>query len=164
MKALSASDLLAGGELVYEVAIPPRLYCSPDTARDGDATSPPAMGVRLRPLTVKDLQLISRAAKENDSLTSALMIQRALVEPQLELPDVYRLPMGLMSFLLDEINRISGIGVSEAELEAAAEEPLIRAAFILAREFGWTPEQVSDLTLGQLMLNLQLLKEKQATG
>ncbi|WP_020408681.1 hypothetical protein [Hahella ganghwensis] len=156
MKTLSASDLLAGGELIHEIEIPDRLLAS-----DGEQ-SPGS--IRLRPLTVKDLQLISRAAKENDGLTSALMIQTSLVEPRMELTDVYRLPIGLMNFLLDEVNRISGIGASEAELHSAAEDPLVKAAFILAREFGWTPEQVSDLTLGQLMLNLQLLKEKAATG
>jgi hypothetical protein len=158
MKTLSASDLLAGGELVHEVRLPDNLLEARPMADDS------ANSVRLRPLTVKDLQLITRAAKENDSLTSALMIQTALVEPGMELAEVYQLPIGLMSFLLDEVNRISGIGVSEMELESAAEEPLIKAAFILSQEFGWTPEQVSELTLGQLMINLQLLKEKAATG
>lgn len=157
MDELSASDLLAGSELVHEVVVPPQFY---GAAPGSDGPR----GVRLRPLNVKDLQLISRAARESDSMTSSLMVQRALVEPRLELAEVYRLPMGLMSFLLAQVNRISGIGTSEVELEAAAEEPLIRAAFILAREFGWTPEQVSELTLGQVMLNLQLLKEKQANG
>ena len=158
MESLSASDLLAGGDITYEVEIPASFYgASPG------ANSPPK-GVKLKPLTVKDLQLIARAARDNDAMTSALMIQRALVEPELELSQVQRLPMGLMGFPLDEINRISGIGASEAELESAAEEPLIRASFLLAKEFGWTPEQVNELTLGQLMLNLQLLKEKAATG
>lgn len=159
MESLSASDLLAGAELVFDVAIPAGLYDPASTP--GDTAT---RGVRLRPLTVRDLQLISRAAKDSDTMTSALMIQRALVEPQLELGDVHRLPVGLMSFLLDEINRISGVGASQAELETAAEEPLVRASFLLAREFGWTPDQVSELTLGQLMLNLQLLKEKAAAG
>ncbi|MCP4765232.1 MAG: hypothetical protein GY875_03085 [Gammaproteobacteria bacterium] len=158
MKTLSASDLLAGGELVHEVRLPEHLLAARPEADDS------ADSVRLRPLTVKNLQLITRAAKENDSLTSALMIQTALVEPGMELEEVYQLPIGLMNFLLDEVNRISGIGVSEMELESAAEEPLIKAAFILSQEFGWTPEQVSELTLGQLMINLQLLKEKAATG
>ncbi len=159
MKTLSASDLLAGGELVHDINVPPHLMPARDNSPNGSDS-----GVRLRPLTVRDLQLISRAAKENDGLTSALMIQTALVEPKMELAEVYRLPVGLMNFLLDEVNRVSGIGTSEADLQSAAEEPLIKAAFILAKEFGWTPEQVSDLTLGQLMLNLQLLKEKAATG
>jgi hypothetical protein len=158
MKMLSASELLAGSEVEHEVKVPARLV--PAEPGDEDA----ANAVRLRPLTVRDLQLITRAAKEDDNLTSALMIQVALVEPRMELKEVYRLPVGLMSFLLDEVNRISGIGLDEAALETAAEEPLVRAAFILAQEFGWTPEQVSELTLGQLMINLQLLKEKAATG
>ncbi len=157
MTTLSASELLAGSELEHEIRLPPQLLA----ADSGD--SAPGL-VRLRPLTVRDLQLITRAAKEDDSLTSALMVQTALVEPRLELQEVNRLPVGLMSFLLDEVNRISGIGADEAELQSAAEEPLIRAAFILAQEFGWTPEQVSELTLGQLMINLQLLKEKAANG
>jgi hypothetical protein len=159
MKPLSASDLLAGGELVCEVEVPADLL-GPRGSGDG---SDPA-GVKIRPLTVRDLQLISRAAKDQDSLTSALMVQTALVEPTLELSEVFRLPAGLMSFLLGEVNLISGIGASDVELESAAEEPLIKAAFILAKEFGWTPEQVSDLTLGQLMVNLQLLKDKHATA
>jgi hypothetical protein len=41
---------------------------------------------------------------------------------------------------------------------------LVRAAFILAREFGWTPEQVGELTLGQIMLHLQLLKEQRVAN
>ena len=157
MTTLSASELLAGSELEHEIKLPPQLL-----AADGGDSAPKL--VRLRPLTVRDLQLITRAAKEDDSLTSALMVQTALVEPRLELQEVNRLPVGLMSFLLDEVNRISGIGADEAELQSAAEEPLIRAAFILAQEFGCTPEQVSELTLGQLMINLQLLKEKAANG
>lgn len=156
MGMLSAGDLLAGGMLVHEVKVPARL-ARPGEGESGDT-------VRLRPLTVRDLQLITRAAKDNDDLASALMVQAALEEPRLELTQVYRLPVGLMEFLLDEVNRISGIGMGEAELEATAEEPLLRAAHILAREFGWTPEQVGELTLGQLMLNLQLLKDRAAAG
>ena len=156
MKTLSASDLLAGSELVYEITVPQHLLAN--KPEDDNRI------LKLRPLTVKDLQLISRAAKENDSMTSVLMIQTALVEPQMEIAEVYRLPAGLMDFLLTEVNRISGIGASEADLQVAAEEPLLKAAFILAREFGWTPEQVSELTLGQLMLNLQLLKDQASTG
>jgi len=34
-------------------------------------------------------------------------------------------------------------------------------AHLLAREFGWTPEQ-SPAHLGQILLHLQLMKEQQA--
>ena len=50
------------------------------------------------------------------------------------------------------------------DARVAAEDPLVRAAFILAREFGWTPEQVGQLTLGQIMLHLQLLKEQRVAN
>jgi hypothetical protein len=151
---LSADELLAGGALHYDIDVPAHVL-QPEAGGTGGK-------LRLKPLTVRDLQLISRAAKDNDTLMSALMVQTALVEPAMTLPQVQRLHVGLMQFLLDEVNRISGIGVSTEALEGYAEDPLIKAAFVLAREFGWTPEQVSELTLGQIMLNLQLLKEKQA--
>lgn len=152
---LSADELLAGGTLTYAVEIPPALLAA--TQRQGGS-------VQLRPLTVRDLQLITRAAKENDALTSALMVQTALVEPKLSLPQVHAMPVGLLQFLLEQVNRISGMSASPAEMRAASEDPLVRAAFILAREFGWTPEQVGELTLGQIMLHLQMLKEQRGGG
>jgi hypothetical protein len=156
MKRLSASDLLAGSELVYDIELPAHLLAA------GDLGAHESVGVQLKPLTVKDLQLINRAAKDQDQLTATLMVQTALVEPALSIAQVGNLSAGLMNFLLDEVNRISGISTAETELNSAAQDPLARSAFILAREFGWTPEQVSEMTLGQILLNLQLLKEQQA--
>lgn len=150
---LTAEELLAGGALSFEIEVPPAVL----NASGGKA----AGRVRLRPLTVHDLQLIARAAKDNDALTSALMVQTALVEPKLTLPQVNAMHVGLLEYLLGEINRISGIVARPEDLQAAAQEPLVRAAFLLAREFGWTPEQVGELTLGQILLHLQLLKERQ---
>ena len=116
--------------------------------------------VRLRPLTVRDLQLISRAAKESDSLTATLMVQRALVEPEMSVAQVAALHVGLVQFLLQHVNQISGITTTAEQTEEAMQAPLAKAAFILAREFGWTPQQVSELTLGQVLLHLQMLREK----
>jgi hypothetical protein len=113
---------------------------------------------------VRDLQLITRAAKDNDALTSALMVQTALLEPRVSLPQVNAMHVGLLQFLLDQVNRISGIAVDAGDMRAATEDPLVRAAFILAREFGWTPEQVGELTLGQIMLHLQMLKEQRVAN
>lgn len=148
---LSADELLAGGALTYEVSVPAHIL---NTAG--------AVGgvVRIKPLTVRDLQLISRAAKDSDALTSALMVQTALIEPRLTLPQVNAMHVGLLQFVLDQINRFSGITTAPNEMQAATEDPLVRAAFILAHEFGWTPEQVGELTLGQILLHLQLLKEQ----
>lgn len=147
---LTADELLAGAALSHEIAVPAALL---GAGQAGGA-------LRLRPLTVRDLQLIARAAKENDALAAALMVQTALVEPTLTLPQVNALRAGLLQYLLGEVNRISGLGAGAEQIQSAAEDPLVRAAFLLSREFGWTPEQVGELTLGQVLLHLQLLKEQ----
>lgn len=149
---LSADELLAGANLTFDVDVPPELVPSD---RNGVAGS-----VRLRPLAVRDLQLIARAAKESDALAAVLMVQAALLEPKLSLPQTNALPVGLLQFLLGEVNRISGIDADGPSVQRAAGDPLLRAAFLLAREFGWTPEQVGGLTLGQILVHLELLKER----
>jgi hypothetical protein len=151
---LSAQDLLAGGALSFEIAIPdavlhpgaaPHIGAAPDT-------------VRLRPLTVADLQLIARAARDSDVLSATLMVQRALVEPALSVPEVAALHAGLLEYLLRKVNELSGITLPQEHIDAAVEDPLVQSAFVLAREFGWTPQQVNELTLGQILLNLRMLK------
>jgi hypothetical protein len=148
---LSADELLAGGALTHEVTVPPTLL-GPTAPADGR--------VRLRPLTVRDLTLISRAAKENDQLLSALMVQAALDEPRLALAQVNALPVGLLEFLLREVNRVSGIVLQDAAVQQAAADPLVRAAHLLSAEFGWTPDEVAGLTLGQMLVHLELIRER----
>ena len=126
---------------------------------DQNGNGAPPQRVQLRPLTVKDLQLISRAAKDSDTLVAALMVQRSLVEPAMEVAQVSVMHAGLLQFLLDEVYRISGLSATPDGLSEAARDPLARAAFVLAKEFGWTPEEVNDLTLGQVLLQMQMLKE-----
>jgi hypothetical protein len=177
---LSAEELLAGSSLTFEVDIPPALLPARNgrapgsTAPSGsvpegqrgsrDAALPGSEGarhtVRLRPLTVHDLQLITRAAKESDALVGTLMVQRALVEPEMSVAQVGALPIGLAQFLLQEVNRISGIATTPETLSDVAEAPLAKATFVLAREFGWTPQQVQELTLGQVLLHLRMLQER----
>lgn len=152
---LTAEELLAGGALTFDVTVPSAVLSAAGMASGQ---------VRLKPLTVRDLQLITRAAKDNDALTSALMVQTALVEPRVSLPQINAMHVGLLQFLLDQVNRISGIAVDAGDMHAATEDPFVRAAFILAREFGWTPEQVGELTLGQIMLHLQMLKEQRVAN
>jgi hypothetical protein len=139
----------------------PRGKESAQSSRTGSSEAEPLGAgsgtVRLRPLTVRDLQRISRAAKESDSLVATLMIQQALVEPQMSVAQVAALHVGLVQFLLQNVNQISGIAVTTEELAEAADVPLVRAAFVLAREFGWTPQQVQELTLGQVLLHLEML-------
>jgi hypothetical protein len=151
---LQSEDLLLGGTLTYDVEVPAHVL-NPDADAD-------ALGgtIRLRPLTLGDLQLIARAAKENDSLMATLMVQRSLVEPEMTVPQVAMLHVGLLQYLLQQVNRISGITANPEQIAAITEDPLTKAVFILAHEFGWTPQEVSELTLGQILVHLQLLKER----
>ena len=152
---LTAEELLAGSALTHEVEVPGAVLHPGDG--NGNGGGGEGRTVRLRPLTVRDLQLISRGARENDSLVAAFMVQRALVEPQMTAADVAGMHVGLLQFLLAEVNRISGMDATREQVREAAEAPLARAAFVLAREFGWTPEEVGALTLGQVLLHLQML-------
>ena len=144
---LSADELLAGGALRYEIDVPPALV---DAARGSGR-------VKLRPLTVADLQLITRAARDNGNLVAALRVKAAVEEPALTLAQVSGMPIGLLEFLLAEVNRVSGLAVVPGTLERAAEQPIARAAHVLAKRFGWTPQQIGELTLGQILLHLQML-------
>jgi hypothetical protein len=148
---LTAADLLAGADAIRDVEVPADLL--------GGLTAPPDdRHVRLKPLTVNDLRLVARAARDNDELTAALMVQRSLVEPALTVRDVSRMPVGLLQFLLREVNAVSGISASEEQVARAIEDPLAQAAFRLSQAFGWTPEQIGKLTMGEVLAHLQLLK------
>jgi hypothetical protein len=153
---LTADELLAGSSLTFETELPESVL----RPANGGGAALADRTVRLRPLTVADLQLVARAAKENDSLLGTLMVQRALTEPELSVAQVAALHVGLVQFLLREVNRISGIDASADALAEAKDAPLAKAAFVLAREFGWTPEEIGELTLGQVVLHLQMLDER----
>lgn len=148
MAVLTANDLLAGSAQRYSVSIPGHLL--PDAMEGGG-------DVVLRPLTVDDLQRVGKAAKDEGLLSSLLMVQQALVEPTMSIDQVGKLPAGLMQFLLAEVNRISGLSLSEDEMQQAVRAPLTKAVFVLAKEFGWTPSECSELTVGQVLLYLEML-------
>ena len=149
MGALTAEELLAGGSLTHDVEIPADLL-------SGNGDGPADAGVVLRPLTVRDLQRIGKAARDDEGLSAALMIQQALVEPKLKLEHVSELPAGLARFLVERINAISGVSTPQNALEELVQAPLARACFVLAKEFGWTPEEVSGMTIGQILLYLEM--------
>lgn len=149
MGALTAEELLAGGSLTHDVEIPADLL-------SGNGDGPADAGVVLRPLTVRDLQRIGKAARDDEGLSAALMIQQALVEPKLKLEQVSELPAGLARFLVERINAISGVSTPQNALEELVQAPLARACFVLAKEFGWTPEEVSGMTIGQILLYLEM--------
>ncbi len=148
---LSSDELLAGGSMQHEISIPAELLKNND---DGGS-------VTLQPLSVRDLQLIAKAAKEDENLSAALMIQKSLVTPLMELDQISRLPAGLAKFLIEEINNISGISASRNALEEMVQAPLAKACFVLAKEFGWTPEEVSGMTIGQILLFLQMSQKSE---
>jgi len=158
---LTAEELLAGGAITHEIEVPAQVLHPSQSAASATSTADNAgsMRVRVRPLTVKDLQLISRAAKESDSLTSTLMVQQALVEPEMSVAQIAAMHAGLVQYLLNQVNQISGITPTAQTLSDAMEAPLTKAAFVLSKAFGWTPKEVSELTLGQVLLHLKMLKE-----
>lgn len=154
MKAkLTANDLLAGSDRRYTVTIPAGVLPEGTQNAGGE--------VMLSPLTVSDVQRIGKAAKDEGVLTSLLMVQQALVEPAMSVSQVGQLPAGLVQFLLAEVNRISGLTLSEDELQNAVKAPLTKAVFVLAREFGWTPSECSEMTVGQVLLYLEMLSGDQ---
>jgi hypothetical protein len=153
---ITPEELFAGNTATFDVEIPPSLL-DPESA--GEARPPAARKIRLRPLTVKDIQLIAKAAKDDEVLTSVLMIQKAVVEPPLKQNDVAALRSGLVSFLVDRINHISGLTTTEDELRAIADAPIVQAFFLLAKEFNWTPQQVRELTIGQIVGYLECLNQ-----
>ncbi len=145
---LTAEELIAGGSLTSEVEIPGELMSGPAATR-----------VVLRPLTVRDLQRIAKASSNDDSLSAALMIQQAMVEPPLKIEQVSQLPAGLARFLVEKINDLSGVNTPRDELSELVQAPLAKACFVFAREFGWTPEEVSGMTIGQILLYLEMARE-----
>jgi hypothetical protein len=146
--ALTTDELLLGGSTTHTVDVPADVLM-------GDAGTPAQ--VVLRPLVLADVQRIHQAAAESRDLTSVLMVQQALVEPKVTIEDVNQMHAGLVEFLLHEVNRISGLTLGGDELEQVVRAPLARACFVLAREFGWTPDECARLTVGQVLLYVDLL-------
>lgn len=142
---LTAEDLLAGSSLTHVVDVPASLVGAGDPGT-----------VTLRPLTVRDVQLVAHAAKDDRELAAVLMISRALVEPPLTADQAGRLPAGLARFLVDSINELSGIDTPRDRLAELVQAPLAKACFVLADEFGWTAEDVTGMTIGQILMYLEM--------
>jgi len=154
---LTAEELIAGSGLKLEVEIPPEVL--DPGGNGGPRRDDGGHKVKLRPLTVKDIQLIARAAKNDEVLTSVLMIQQATLEPKLKQEEIARMHGGLVRFLVDTINRISGLRTDGDELREITQAPIVQAFFVLAKEFNWTPEQVRQMTVGQILSYLELLNQ-----
>lgn len=150
---LTAEQLLAGSSLTQEVEIPAEAMVA-NAAADGAVGS--GRHVVIRPLTVRDLQRIGRAAPDDENLSAGLMIQQAVVEPALTLEQVAQLPAGIARLLVERINALTGISTPRDALTELVQAPLARACFVLAKEFGWAPEEVSGMTIGQILLYLEM--------
>ena len=148
-RALGVDELLLGGRATHRIAVPADVLDPADPGAPGE--------VVLRPLVLADVHRVQKAAREDGALTSVLMVQQALVEPAVTIDQVNRMHCGLVEFLLGEVNRISGLRLGRDELDDAVRAPMARACFELAREFGWTPDECAALTVGQVLMYLELL-------
>ncbi|GBC61355.1 hypothetical protein DENIS_2315 [Desulfonema ishimotonii] len=151
---LTAEELLGGAAITQEITIPPEILAP---AGNGSGELSQGGRVILRPLTVRDIQLISKATREDASLTAGLMVQQSLVEPKLTQSQIFAMHGGLMTFLVEQINAISGLKTGKQEISDAVQSPLVKACYILSKEFGWTPHEISEMTMGQILLYLETL-------
>lgn len=145
---LTAADLLSGSEQTHSIEIPAHMV-----SEDAGAQR----SVELRPLVLADVARLNKAARDDGELSSALMIQQAMIDPKLTLDQVHGLSAGLVEFLVGEINQVSGLSLDGDDLSQLIQEPLSRAVFVLSTEFGWTPDRCADLTVGQVLLYLEML-------
>lgn len=148
-RMLSAQELLLGAGIVHEVHVPQEVLVPGSLAKEGGGGR-----VRMRPLNVTTLALISRASKDDPGLVPLLMIKESLVEPVLGLEQIRAMHVGLVDFLVRRINTICGLSEDGESLDRAASSPLGRTHLLLAKHFGWTPEQVAQLTPGQVAVYL----------
>ncbi len=155
--SLTAEELLAGSSLIHEVVIPSDILLPGSAAENSEEKK---RTVKLRSLIVKDVHLIIKAAKDNDLLTSSLILQQAIVEPKLNVEQISLMQSGLVKFLVDKVNQISGLSTTKDGLAQMVQAPIARACFILSKEFGWTPEEVSEMSIGQVLLYLEMINEK----
>jgi len=133
---LTAADLLAGGKAAHDITIPAAVLqpaADVQTPANGVAQSG---YVRLRPLSIAVLTLISRAARDDAGLIPLLMIKEAVVEPSLTLDQIRQMHVGLVYYLVGQINRLSGLDADGATLDEAVDSPLGRTHLLLAKHFG----------------------------
>src|SRR5438874_748002 len=138
MGYLTADELLAGSAVTHAVEIPAELL-PPRAGSNGDGAQPGR--VRMRPLTVRDIQRVTKAARDDDALLSVLMLKEALVEPELSFEQLNELPAGVARILLHELNRVSGLSV-DVHLD-----PLAETALASGRSEGAGPESRDPDTL-----------------
>lgn len=98
---VTPEDLLAGSETAFDLVIPKEVMAPGGKADD--------VTVRIAPLTIGVFQLILKAARSDSSLIPLLMIKESLIEPAMNLEQVKKLPLGVVTFLMGHIRDISGL-------------------------------------------------------
>lgn len=156
---LTPHEVLAGGQLVHDVVVPPEVL-NPAQPSEGAG----ARFVRLRPLKVATLALIANATRDDASLVPSLIVKESLVEPALTFDQVRQMHAGLVQFLLAQINRISGLDGDGGAARAVAATAIGEAHVLLARHYGWTPAQVAELSPGQIAVYLAGLRQDEGGG
>ncbi len=101
---LTPEDLLTGADATFDVTIPSDILHPGDSSTNGQESM-----VQLRPLSIGSFQLILKAAKDDPGMIPLLMIKESLVEPQMSLPQIKKMHLGLVEFLLAQVRQISGL-------------------------------------------------------
>ena len=99
---LSAQDLLAGSTVIHDIHIPQEVLMPEYQSSSSNISS--SKVVRIRPLSVAILTIISNAAHDDVSLIPLLMIKESLVDPTLKLDQIRQMHVGLVHFLVSKIN------------------------------------------------------------
>ncbi len=142
--------------MTHEVDLPSNLV--------GDQSGVNDTRMSLRPLLVSDVQRVARAARDDREMAATLMIHLAAVDPVITVEQAGRLPAGLAHWLVDQVNEISGMNTPRDRLGELVQAPLAKACFVLADEFGWTAEDVSGMTIGQILLYLEMAGEREGAA
>ncbi|MEL6867635.1 MAG: hypothetical protein AAFP19_24635 [Bacteroidota bacterium] len=105
---ISAEELLAGASMSFELIIPPEVLYPASSPKKATADQE-EVSVEIKPITVGDFQLITKAAKSDPGLIPLLMVKEALVAPKMGIDQIRRMHMGLLRFLVENIREISGL-------------------------------------------------------
>ncbi len=83
---------------------------------------------------------------------------------KLTVDQVRSLPAGQCSTCSPGCTGSAAWSSTRTSSENAVKAPVARACFVLAREFGWTPAECAELTLGQVLLYLEMLGRERENG
>lgn len=71
--------------------------------------------VQIRKLTLGDLQLIYKFAKDDPFMTTVGILQKALINPSLNLADIKKIPPFIANKIVKEITEMSGWAPEQVE-------------------------------------------------